>query len=66
MPDNLDPMRQAVAQSCMQVRDLMSPILESAEGVKADMMARGWTAGNVETVAAYVQSMLKAAIGGGT
>jgi hypothetical protein len=66
MPDDmLDPMRQQVVQACLQTRDLITPILESAEGVKADMVARGWTAVNAEAVAvAYVQSMLKSAIGG--
>jgi hypothetical protein len=66
MPDDeLDPMRRMVAEACMQTRDLITPILESAEGVKADMVARGWSPGNAETVAAtYVQAMLKNAIGG--
>ena len=66
MPDGeLDPMRRMVAEACMQTRDLITPILESAEGVKADMVARGWNPGNAETVAAaYVQAMLKTALGG--
>ncbi|MFF2852702.1 hypothetical protein ACFVT5_41375 [Streptomyces sp. NPDC058001] len=63
----LDAMRQVVAQACMQTRDLITPILESAEGVKADMVTRGWSAANAEAVAAaYVQAMLKSSLGGGT
>ena len=55
--------RSQVAQACMQTRDMITPILESAEGVKADMVARGWSAANAETVAtAYVQSMLTIAL----
>lgn len=61
--DALDPVRQAVAQACMQTRDLIAPILESAEGVKADMTARGWAPANAEAVAtAYVQAMLDKAL----
>ena len=69
MPDDdsyISAMRQQVAQACMQTRDLITPILESAEGVKADMVARGWSPANAETVAAaYVQSMQMTALGGG-
>lgn len=54
-----------IAQGCMQATGLIAPILESAEGVKADMVARGWSEINAERVAtSYVQSMLKTAIGG--
>jgi len=63
--DSADPMLQLVAQACLQTRVLITPILESAEGVKADMVARGWSATNAEGVAAaYVQTMLKSALGG--
>jgi hypothetical protein len=54
-----------VAAACMQAREVISPILESAEGVKADMVGRGWSEINAERVAtSYVQAMLKTAIGG--
>lgn len=68
MPDDmLDPMRQQIVHACLQTRDLITPILESAEGVKADMVARGWTPANAEAVAvAYVQSMLKSVLGAAT
>lgn len=56
--------RQQVAQACMQTRDLLTPVLESAEGVKADMIARGWNDRNAEAVAvSYVQAMLKNVLG---
>ena len=54
-----------IAQACMQTKELITPILESAEGIKADMVARGWMDVNAERVAtSYVQAMLKTAIGG--
>lgn len=54
-----------IAQACMQTKELITPILESAEGIKADMVSRGWTDVNAERVAtSYVQAMLKTAIGG--
>jgi hypothetical protein len=65
MPDeeSLDFVRQVVAQACMQTRDLIAPVLESAEGVKADMVARGWSAANAEAVATtYVQGMVTKAL----
>lgn len=64
MPDDsMDFIQQQVAQACMQTRDVISPILESAEGMKADMVSRGWTPVNAEAVAtAYVQSMLQKAL----
>lgn len=56
-----------VATACMQAKETIAPILDSAEGVKADMVARGWSEVNAERVAtSYVQAMLKAAIGGPT
>lgn len=54
-----------VAGACMQATEVIAPILESAEGVKADMVGRGWSEINAERVAtSYVQAMLKTAIGG--
>lgn len=54
-----------VAAACMQAKEVIAPILDSAEGVKADMVGRGWSEVNAERVAtSYVQSMLKSAIGG--
>ncbi|MGW0578600.1 hypothetical protein ACWD25_22125 [Streptomyces sp. NPDC002920] len=54
-----------VASACMQATEVIAPILESAEGVKADMVGRGWSELNAERVAtSYVQAMLKTAIGG--
>ena len=54
-----------IAQACMQTKELITPILESAEGIKADMVSRGWMDVNAERVAtSYVQAMLKTAIGG--
>jgi len=53
-----DP-QQMVTQACMDTRELLAPVLESAEGVKADMVGRGWSAENAEAVAvSYVQGML--------
>ncbi|WP_086559403.1 hypothetical protein [Streptomyces africanus] len=64
MPDE-DALQQQVALACLQARSLITPILESAEGVKADMLGRGWSATNAEAVAsAYVQAMLKSALSG--
>lgn len=57
--------RREVGEACMQARDLLGPVLESAEGVKADMISRGWTPHNAEAVAvAYVQGMLRSVLGG--
>ncbi|MFE7233892.1 hypothetical protein ACFVAF_25145 [Streptomyces sp. NPDC057596] len=54
-----------VAAACMQTTEVIAPILESAEGIKADMVGRGWSEANAERVAtSYVQAMLKTAIGG--
>ncbi|MEU6058021.1 hypothetical protein [Streptomyces sp. NPDC047097] len=51
----------------MQMRDVLTPILEAAEGVKADMVARGWSAQNAETVAAgFAQTVLRGVAGGGS
>lgn len=61
----LDAMVQQVAAACMQTKELITPILDSAEGVKADMVGRGWAETNAERVAAsYVQAMLKRVIEG--
>jgi hypothetical protein len=52
-----------VAQACMETTETIAPILDSAEGVKADMIGRGWGEGNAEQVATtYVQAMLKRVI----
>lgn len=52
-----------VAAACMQTKEVISPILDSAEGVKADMVGRGWAETNAERVAtSYVQAMLKRVI----
>ncbi|MET9445332.1 hypothetical protein [Streptomyces sp. NPDC006610] len=63
--DQMAAMLQQVAHACMQTKELVTPILESAEGIKADMVGRGWSEANAEKVAtSYVQAMLKTAIGG--
>lgn len=63
--DPMAAMLQQVAQACMQTKELITPILESREGIKADMIGRGWSEPNAEKVAtSYVQAMLKTAIGG--
>ncbi|MFS4103746.1 hypothetical protein [Streptomyces sp. PD-S100-1] len=63
--DAMAAMLQQVAAACMQAKELIGPILESAEGVKADMVGRGWSEANAERVAtSYVQAMLKTALGG--
>ncbi len=63
--DHMAAMLQQVAAACMQTKELITPILESAEGIKADMVGRGWSEANAERVAtSYVQAMLKTAIGG--
>ncbi|MFI9598948.1 hypothetical protein ACIHCX_03535 [Streptomyces sp. NPDC052043] len=63
--DQMAAMLQQVAAACMQTKELITPILESAEGIKADMVGRGWSEANAEKVAtSYVQAMLKTAIGG--
>lgn len=65
--DQLNEGRQQIGRTCMQARDLLCPVLESAEGVKADMIGRGWTPVNAEAVAvAYVQGMLRIVLGGVT
>lgn len=64
-PEQTDAMQRQVAEACMQTRELIAPILESAEGVKADMVGRGWAESNAERVAtSYVQSMLSRIITG--
>lgn len=61
----VDAMVQQVAAACMQTKELIAPILDSAEGVKVDMVGRGWAEANAERVAAaYVQAMLKRVIEG--
>ncbi|MDR3081612.1 MAG: hypothetical protein LBV60_11925 [Streptomyces sp.] len=63
--DPVAAMLQQVAAACMQTKELITPILESAEGIKADMVGRCWSEANAEKVAtSYVQAMLKTAIGG--
>lgn len=63
--EQFEQSRREVGQACMQARDLLGPVLESAEGVKADMVGRGWTEANAEGVAlAYVQGMLRKVFGG--
>jgi hypothetical protein len=63
--DPMAAMLAQVAQACMQTKELVTPMLESAEGIKADMIGRGWSDANAEKVAtSYVQAMLKTAIGG--
>lgn len=63
--EQMAAMLAQVAQACMQTKELVTPILESAEGIKADMIGRGWSEPNAEKVAtSYVQAMLKTAIGG--
>lgn len=67
MPDGdlMGAMLAQVAQACMQTKEMIGPILDSAEGIKADMIGRGWSEINAERVAtSYVQAMLKTAIGG--
>ena len=65
-PEQLAVMQQQVAEACMQIRELIVPVLESAEGVKADLVARGWSQANAEGVAAhYAQATLRTALGGG-
>lgn len=65
--DQFNDARQQIGQACMQARDLLGPVLESAEGVKADMISRGWTPPNAEAVAvAYVQGMLRSVLGSTT
>jgi hypothetical protein len=62
--DQFGEARQQVGQACMQTRELLDPVLVSAEGVKADMIGRGWGEANAEAVAtAYVQGMLKNVLG---
>lgn len=54
-----------VANACLETKELIAPMLDSAEGVKADMVGRGWSEMNAERVAAsYVQAMLKRVIEG--
>lgn len=63
--DQMAAMLQQVAQACMQTKELITPMLESAEGIKADMIGRGWSEVNAERVAtSYVQAMLKSSLGG--
>lgn len=63
--DPLDEARRQIGQTCMQARGLLGPVLESAEGVKTDMIGRGWSPANAESVAvAYVQGMLRTVLGG--
>ncbi|MDX2800198.1 hypothetical protein [Streptomyces scabiei] len=64
-PSAIAAMQQQVAAACMETKELIAPILDSAEGVKADMVGRGWAEANAERVAtSYVQSMLKRVIEG--
>lgn len=52
-----------VTQACMEASETIAPILDSAEGVKANMVGRGWSEVNAEQVATtYVQGMLKRVI----
>lgn len=59
-----EALQAQVAQACMTTRTVIAPVLESAEGVKSEMVARGWNPANAEAVAsAYVQVMLKSVLG---
>ncbi|WP_186783699.1 hypothetical protein [Streptomyces sp. CBG33] len=44
--------REALAASMMDVRDLFTPIIDTAEGMRADLVGRGWT----ESVAEHIAS----------
>lgn len=64
MFDGAADAQQLVAQACMETRELLTPVLESAAGVKADLVSRGWSEVNAESVAtAYVQGMLAKVFG---
>lgn len=58
--DALNQQVTLVANACLETKELIAPVLDSAEGVKADMVGRGWSEMNAERVAtSYVQGMLK-------
>lgn len=63
MSDDLiaDATRQQLAARLLQAQEALSPIYDAAEGVKADMISRGWSAQNAEAAAlSWLQAALLA------
>lgn len=62
--DGMEQANQALAHGLMQIKGPLNLVLDSAEGIKAEMIGRGWTPQNAETVAlAYVQVALQKVLG---
>ncbi|MFE7399585.1 hypothetical protein [Streptomyces sp. NPDC057557] len=60
---NTDPsiaeMREAVALSLMENAELLAPLFDAADGMKADLLARGWSPAIVDYLAgAWLSAML--------
>lgn len=58
--------REQLAESLIIFQDIMGPLFDAAEGVKADMLARGWQPASAEAVAVtWLQTMITTFNGGG-
>lgn len=50
MDDEVQRVSELVSHSLMNMKELLDPVLDSAEGIKADMVARGWSPQNAESL----------------
>lgn len=60
--DDFDALRQELARNLIQMKENMEPLYEAAEGTRADLVKRGWTAPMAERIAGewlikFIQAM---------
>lgn len=64
MPDDptLAAVRHRLAAEMLQAQETLAPIYDAADGVKADMISRGWSPQNAEAAAlSWLQGVLPTA-----
>lgn len=60
----VDHARHALAAKLIQAQETIAPVYDAAEGVKADMIARGWSPPKAEAAAlCWLQAVLPQALG---
>lgn len=60
--DEFEEQRKELARNLIQMKENMEPLFESAEGTRADLVRRGWTAPMAERIAGewlikFIQAM---------
>lgn len=50
-PPTIDEQRAALAHTLMDGMSLLAPLFDAADGMRADLLARGWTAEIAEGLA---------------